>query len=336
MKSKLSKYFASKNNSEKRDINITANDAHPKNSSRIIVLRLAVVLILVALAIHRIRAEEPTPLQFHLTLSPNTTGTIDGSASLSMSWNEWASTSLVVASDSFVGALDNSGVEGTTQSTTTLADLTFVTVNQNLLWDLFKTSISPLTFSIGMTGRGAWIKSIDNGYTAGSATSFFAETNIVTYFRPMATIAAGLRLGALEIAGNVGYTPVVTYDFTDGTIITSSNPVASSYTSSGSGFDAAYGGSLSINTSVVSPRISINYAVHIGATRTNRTGVAQMVVSQREDVMVSGRLGLNFLHDMGTAPYLGASWIDSIENVVDHPELGISNTRFRFDVGMSF
>jgi hypothetical protein len=282
-----------------------------------------------------LEAQESSSLDFAIEVSPNSTGTIDCSMTAFYAWNSWLQTGVEYSSSGFFETLEHDSDRASLTTNTMIATATILAINQELLWHILNFRFAPLKFSVGLAGRYAVIDSTESGYKDGVADSFYVESKELSYLRPLISASVGLKFSGVSLSGSGLFTPLVTYDATNGSIITSSNPSSAIYASSGVGFDGRYCGEIYLAIPFISPRLSCDYSIHTGVTQTNKSGDAQLIVSQRQDWVVSIDLELRFIKAGASFPHIGGSWVYTQDDVIDHPELSFANTRYRLNVGFS-
>ena len=289
------------------------------------------VLVLSLLTLPAI-AFAQSPLSFDLSLAPNSSGALEGSASLVLRWAGFAQTGLLFSADSFMEEYDEAGGGSTVvmRSATTL-DLELFRLDEDALSLAFPGG--SVSASVAAIANGAVIDEDRYGH---SPAYVWFQGQRTMWVKPLLGADLSARLGPLSLAGYYRTSwPFELEEYVEGSALYSPAVTETVYAAHDRGFETRAGGSLSLGLGGSwSLRGGFDWIRHIGysVSMDSVSGVATDFVY--EMTSLEGSLTLAF--PVGSyRPVLGVAWaFDRFAPLELYSVTGYENSRLRLILGL--
>lgn len=270
-----------------------------------------------------------TPLSFDVSLAPNTSGALEGSASLVLRWAGFAQSGLLFSADSFMEEYAEGGGVTTVIRATKTLDFEVFRLRDGFFGLEFPGGGASL--SAALIANGALID--EDRYGRGTGYAYYQSQRLM-WVKPLLGVDASARLGALSLDGHYRTSwPFELDEYVEGTAFYSSFPSEAAYSVKDRGFETRLGGGLSLEAAKGwTIRGSFGWIRHIGYAAAMSGGVAQEYVYEMVDM--EGSLTLAF--PVGSyRPLVGVALASSAFKPLELFSVEpYENTRWRFIFGL--
>lgn len=293
-------------------------------------LRTLTVVWSVALIAATPFAFAQSPLSFDLSLAPNTSGTLEGSASLRLRWAAFGESGLTFSASSFLEEYPEGG--GTT---------TVIQSRKTLDLEVFRLPSDVLALSLGGSGRVslspvALVNGVildEDKYGEGTGYIFYIAQRTM-WAKPL--LGADLNLGLGSVSAEMYYRtswPFTLNEYLEGSANYSTNGITT-YSVWDEGFETRLGGTVSFRPAPGwTVRGGVDWIRHIGYSVAVAGGVATDFVYESQSL--EGSLTLAF--PVGERrPMIGVAYAYDAFLPVDaiYDQKSYTNGRIRFLLGL--